>query len=90
MDRHQNFSQLQSEVSYIDNDLLDILLITPGTACGLASFWGRLFSIVSPLAAAQVLKTSQNGVLYMAGGGAIISTVFICLLPRRYINGQNY
>lgn len=61
-----------------------------GTACGIASFWGRLFSIIAPIAAAQVLNTSRNGVLYMAGGGAVISTVFICLLPRRYLGGQSY
>ncbi|KAH7024529.1 membrane transporter [Microdochium trichocladiopsis] len=61
-----------------------------GTACGAASFWGRVFSIIAPLAGARVLAVSQNGVLYLAGSSAFISTIFICLLPGRYIGGQSY
>lgn len=61
-----------------------------GTACGIASFWGRLFSIIAPLAAARVLAKSLNGTLYLAGGGAFISTIFVCLLPGRYLGGQSY
>jgi hypothetical protein len=61
-----------------------------GTACGIASFWGRIFSIIAPLAGAQVLARSLNGVLYLAGGGVFICTLFICLLPGRYIGGQSY
>lgn len=61
-----------------------------GTASGIASFWGRIFSIIAPLAAARVLATSINGVLYLAGAGVFISTIFICLLPGRYLGGQSY
>lgn len=61
-----------------------------GTACGVASFWGRIFSIIAPLAAAQVLLYSTNGVLYLAGGGVFISMFFILLLPRRYVGGDSF
>lgn len=44
-----------------------------GTACGLSSFWGRLFGIISPIAAAQLAPpadttdpSSWNRVLYLA------------------------
>jgi hypothetical protein len=40
-----------------------------GTAAGLASFWGRLFSIFAPLAAGRLLEGSLNGPLYLAGAG---------------------
>lgn len=46
-----------------------------GTACGIASFWGRLFGIVSPLIAAHLLPPGNdapvadfNRILYLAGG----------------------
>ena len=64
-----------------------------GTACGVASFWGRIFSIIAPIAATHVLagdKTSTNGVLYLAGGGVFVSTVAIALLPRKYLGSQSY
>ncbi|KKY24980.1 putative membrane transporter [Phaeomoniella chlamydospora] len=61
-----------------------------GTACGVASFWGRLFSIVSPLIAAHVLVQSTNGVLYLAGAGVFVSSVAIALLPRKIIGEQSY
>lgn len=54
-----------------------------GTACGVASFWGRLFSIWSPLVAARLLEKSLNGPLYMAGGGVLVCTVAILFLPSR-------
>jgi len=41
------------------------------------------------LAAARVLAVSLNGVLYLAGG-VFASTLFICLLPGRFIGGQSY
>lgn len=66
------------------------LLIFIGTASGIASFWGRIFSIIAPIAGAQVLAHSLNGVLYMAGGGVFICTLFICLLPGRIFGGQSY
>ncbi|KXJ87380.1 membrane transporter [Microdochium bolleyi] len=61
-----------------------------GTACGAASFWGRVFGIIAPLAGARVYAVSQNGVLYLAGSSAFISTIFICLLPSKFIGGQSY
>lgn len=61
-----------------------------GTACGLASFWGRVFSIISPIAAGHVLETSTNGVLYLAGSGVFICTICIALLPRKYMGSQSY
>ena len=61
-----------------------------GTAAGLASFWGRIFSIVSPLIAAHVLEYSLNGVLYLAGAGAFVCTVAVALLPRKQMGAQSY
>ena len=61
-----------------------------GTAAGLASFWGRIFSIVSPLIAAHVLQYSLNGVLYLAGAGAFVCTVAVALLPRKKMGAQSY
>ena len=61
-----------------------------GTAAGLASFWGRLFSIVSPQIAAHLLTKSVNAVLYLAGGGVFVCTVAIALYPRQYIGSQSY
>lgn len=60
-----------------------------GTACGVASFWGRLFSIIAPLTAQSLIPTEGlkgdsgaiNAVLYLAGGvgfGAVLAT---SLLP---------
>ena len=61
-----------------------------GTAAGLASFWGRLFSIISPLIAAHLLVTSVNGPLYLAGAGAFISAIAILLVPATSMGGQSY
>lgn len=61
-----------------------------GTACGIASFWGRIFSIIAPIAAAHVLVHGTNGVLYMAGGGVFVSTVCILIMPRSYLGSQSY
>lgn len=61
-----------------------------GTASGLASFWGRLFGIVSPLIAADLLQKSLNSPLYLAGGGVFISTIAIILLPTRTMGAQSY
>jgi hypothetical protein len=61
-----------------------------GTAAGLASFWGRLFGIVSPLIAANLLQKSLNAPLYLAGGGVFISTIAIVLLPTKTMGAQSY
>jgi nitrate/nitrite transporter NarK len=50
-----------------------------GSACGLASFWGRLMSIVAPLIAEQA---STFGQLYMAGAGILVCTVLTVFLPE--------
>ena len=61
-----------------------------GTACGLASFWGRLFGIVSPLIAAHILVTSVDGILYLAGGAVFICTIAILLMPRQKVGAVSY
>ena len=61
-----------------------------GTASGLASFWGRLFSIVSPLIAAKLLVTSLNGPLYLAGAGAFVSALAIMLVPIKSMGAASY
>lgn len=57
-----------------------------GSACGIASTWGRLSSIIAPIIATHLLATSANGVLYLAGGAALLSaasTVFLTETSRR-------
>lgn len=66
-----------------------------GTACGIASFWGRLFGIVSPLIAQHLYGSGTagdgniNNVLYLAGGvtlGCVISTA---LLPTKLMETKD-
>jgi len=56
-----------------------------GSACGIASFWGRLFSIISPLIGARLLDSGGeagiNNVLYLAGAGVFVCTIATALLP---------
>ena len=61
-----------------------------GTAAGVASFWGRLFSIVSPLIAADLLAKSLNAPLYLAGGGVFICTIALTLLPAQSMGAKSY
>lgn len=61
-----------------------------GTASGLASFWGRLFSIVSPLIAADLLQKSINAPLYLAGSGVFVSTIALMLMPTKSMGAQSY
>ncbi|KAL8729888.1 MAG: hypothetical protein Q9166_004445 [cf. Caloplaca sp. 2 TL-2023] len=61
-----------------------------GTACGVASFWGRLFSIVSPLIGTHLLAKSTNGPLYLAGSGVFVCTICIALMPRKYMGAKSY
>lgn len=61
-----------------------------GTASGLAAFWGRLFSIVSPLIAAHLLSKGTNDVLYLAGAGVFVCTVAIAFLPNKYMGKSSY
>lgn len=59
-----------------------------GTASGIASFWGRLFSIFSPLIAAHLLEKSLNGPLYLAGAGVLVCCVAILGLPSTSMVGE--
>jgi hypothetical protein len=61
-----------------------------GTASGLASFWGRLFSIFSPLIAAHLLEISLNGPLFLAGAGVFVCTIAIMFLPSSTLGGQSF
>ncbi|KAI4162875.1 MAG: hypothetical protein LQ342_003592 [Letrouitia transgressa] len=61
-----------------------------GTACGVASFWGRLFSIVSPLIGAHLLASNANGPLYLAGAGVFVCTFCILLMPTRYMGSKSF
>ena len=62
-----------------------------GTACGVASFWGRLFGIVSPLIAQHLYAKSRddkgdvNSVLYLAGGVTLGCVITTALLPGKVL-----
>ncbi|KAF2202258.1 MFS general substrate transporter [Delitschia confertaspora ATCC 74209] len=63
-----------------------------GTACGVASFWGRLSGIVSPLIAQHLYASGEgkniNSVLYLAGGVTLGCVVWTALLPSRVLHRQ--
>ncbi|TKX22375.1 MFS transporter-like protein 99 [Elsinoe australis] len=60
-----------------------------GTACGVASFWGRLFGIIAPLTAQSLIPDSGlggdnpsiNRILYLAGGITLGCVLTTSLLP---------
>ena len=62
-----------------------------GTACGVASFWGRLFGIISPLIAQHLYAKSRddkgdvNSVLYLAGGVTLGCVITTTLLPSKML-----
>lgn len=60
-----------------------------GTACGVASFWGRLFGIVSPLIAQKLYGegggNNAEGVLFLAGGVTLGCVLTTALLPGRQL-----
>lgn len=66
-----------------------------GTACGVASFWGRLFGIVSPLIAQRLYGESVGGegninaVLYLAGGVTLGCVVTTALLPTKHLEAED-
>lgn len=60
-----------------------------GTASGLASFWGRVFSIVAPVVATRVLARSLDGVLYLAGASVWVCTFAVLAVPGRFFGGQD-
>lgn len=61
-----------------------------GSACGISSFFGRVFSIIAPIAASRVFAHSLNGVLYLAGASVWICTLAILFLPGQYLGSQSY
>lgn len=68
-----------------------------GTACGVASFWGRLFGIIAPLTAQHLLPSeggfadslAVNRILYLAGGITLGCVVSISLLPNGKIGKES-
>ncbi|EMD00945.1 hypothetical protein BAUCODRAFT_29324 [Baudoinia panamericana UAMH 10762] len=68
-----------------------------GTACGLASFWGRLFGIIAPLTAQSLIPQAglhgdaqaQNRILYLAGGITLGCVVTVALLPNKVLGRQS-
>ncbi|KAK7423011.1 hypothetical protein QQX98_001301 [Neonectria punicea] len=66
-----------------------------GTACGIASFWGRLFGIVSPLIAQHLYGRGDDGdgdinsVLYLAGGVTLGCVITTALLPSKLIEAKD-
>lgn len=66
-----------------------------GTASGVASFWGRLFGIVSPLIAQRLYGNSTSGdgnvnaVLYLAGGVTLGCVVTTALLPTKQLESSD-
>jgi MFS family permease len=66
-----------------------------GTACGIASFWGRLFGIISPLIAQHLYAGGKNGerdinsVLYLAGGVTLGCVITTALLPSKLVGRQS-
>jgi MFS family permease len=66
-----------------------------GTACGIASFWGRLFGIMSPLVAQRLYAGGADGVrdvnavLYLAGGVSLGCVVTTLLLPGKLVGRQS-
>jgi MFS family permease len=68
-----------------------------GTACGVASFWGRLFGIVSPLIAQHLYGGGSdesgegdiNAVLYLAGGVTLGCVISVALLPSKLMEATD-
>ncbi|KAK4993810.1 hypothetical protein LTR50_000023 [Elasticomyces elasticus] len=68
-----------------------------GTACGVASFWGRLFGIVSPIIAQSLVPVEGfhgspqaiNSVLYLAGGVTLGCVIWTALLPNSRVGAQS-
>jgi MFS family permease len=66
-----------------------------GTACGIASFWGRLAGIVSPLIANHLYAGGPGGgrdinsVLYLAGGVSLGCVITTALLPNKLVGRQS-
>jgi MFS family permease len=67
-----------------------------GTACGVASFWGRLFGIIAPIVGQSLVPADgnfgnpadANRVLYLAGGVTLGCVIFTALLPSNRVLGK--
>ncbi|KAL1306995.1 hypothetical protein AAFC00_005625 [Neodothiora populina] len=67
------------------------------TACGVASFWGRLFGIIAPLTAQHLLPPETgfadpiavNRILYLAGGITLGCVITTALLPNKRLGKQS-
>lgn len=66
-----------------------------GTASGIASFWGRLFSIITPIIANSILpadglnnEAAVKKILYFAGGITMGCVVTIALMPHQALRRQ--
>ncbi|KAK5132664.1 hypothetical protein LTR08_008786 [Meristemomyces frigidus] len=67
-----------------------------GTACGVASFWGRLFGIIAPLTAQSLVPQAGfneggaiNHILYLAGGITLGCVITVSLLPNKALGRQS-
>ena len=66
-----------------------------GTACGIASFWGRLAGIVAPLIAAGLVPpegspgSAYNPLLYLAGGVTLGCVIWTALLPNKLVGADS-
>ncbi|KAA8567134.1 hypothetical protein EYC84_010198 [Monilinia fructicola] len=59
-----------------------------GTASGMASCWGRLFSIFSPVIAARLLDINLNAPLFLAGAGTLVACLGVIALPDSVMKGN--
>lgn len=66
-----------------------------GTACGVASFWGRLAGIVAPLIAAGLVPaqgspgSAYDSLLYLAGGVTLGCVLWTALLPNKMVGSMS-
>lgn len=61
-----------------------------GTAAGVASFWGRIASIVGPIIGQKLLEPPYNSPLYLAGAGVFVCTICIVFLPKKYLGAESF
>ncbi|KAI9644870.1 hypothetical protein NHQ30_006897 [Ciborinia camelliae] len=59
-----------------------------GTASGMASCWGRLFSIFSPVIASRLLAMNLNAPLFLAGAGTFVAMLGVIALPDDVMRGD--
>lgn len=70
-----------------------------GTACGMASFFGRIFGIVAPQISGHILQDTTplptdpgygNAVLYFAGAAVWVATLCILAMPGKRMGAQSF